>query len=104
VAQVARPRLLVAGLDVAPREVLHVPQQLVQGGPPSGRDVEHLAADPLGVHRKQVAVDDVPNIGGVARLLSVAENFRRHAIQKRGDEVGITYRESGSWRDPNTLK
>lgn len=67
----ARPRLVVARVDVAPGKTLQGPQQLVQGRPLPRRDVERLAANPLGVHRQHVPLDDVPDVGDVAGLLSV---------------------------------
>ena len=54
----------------------------------AGPDVEDLALGPWSDRRQQRRVDGVVDVGVVARLLAVAVDLERLAVDRRGEELG----------------
>ena len=62
---------------------VHHAQQLVERDASAGRDVDHFAGRVRRLARAQHAVDDVGDVGEVARLLAVAVDGRLAAVEQR---------------------
>ena len=107
VADLSGPRRRVDRRDAGAHDVAQLAGQLVERDPVVAGDVEHVARQRSAARaRREVRLDDVVDVGEVARLLAVAEDQRRLAAQRGGMKRGITaaYCDCGSWRGPKTLK
>ena len=76
-----------------PDDPVHRAQQLVQRNAAAGRDVDDLAGRLRRLAGAQHAVDDVGDVGEVARLLAVAVDDRLAVLEKRRreerDDAGV---------------
>ena len=61
--------------------------QLQQRDAAADREIHHLAGGVRRFERQQIAVNDVIDVGEVARLRAVAVDRRRFAGQHRRDEL-----------------
>ena len=81
ILHVAGARRRVHRLDVGADQLAHGAKQLIERDPAAGRDVDHFARSrSRRLARAQHAVDDVGDVGEVARLLAVAVDRRLAAV------------------------
>ena len=74
------------GFTCAPTIARIVSNRAVERDAAAGRDVDHLAAGVRRLAGPQHAVDDVGDVGEVARLLAVAVDGRRPSVEQRRRE------------------
>src|SRR6266545_2150482 len=86
VLDVARPRVCVDRLDVRSDELADRLEKRVQRNPAPGRDVDYFPTRSVGGTGSQNAVDDVGDVGEIARVLAVAVNGRLTGVAERADE------------------
>src|SRR6266478_4082075 len=87
VRHIARPAWRVPSRERPPQERLQLLDHGKQADPLPAADVEGLATDPHSLGGKDVRVNDVVDVGEVARLSAVAVDLHRLAAERPSDEA-----------------
>src|SRR5215471_16675324 len=94
-ANVAGARFLVTGGEVRANNLLQFAEQLVERYPLANSKVDDLSDSFSGFSCAQVRINHISDVCEITRLLAVAINHRRIAVEKGRDE----FRDHpGIWR------
>src|SRR5262249_51144301 len=79
---------LVLRFEDPPADFPQGAYDFIEGGAPTGADVENFSGNVWRLTGEQVGLDRVFNIGEIAGLLAIPEYDRLRFLEKRGAEVG----------------